>query len=1414
VIRAIACLYGIAQASALNGAPTQIHYEPLASAATSVPPNLMFILDDSGSMLRAFTPDYVKQNTRLCRDASDNGVELDECDHGDPSYSSPQFNFQWYNPAITYTPGYDPSLAAPAPGTDWNMTSYDTPARWAAVENDPYPSNNPSGSTNILVGNSDIVYCNTNSPGTAGLFNTAVCKEPIDHSITPPAEAAGTGVWRYPDPPRNDNNGLYSRQFTRTGTATNPVRPYFYTISQVTFCVNRNTNTPNSGSASYSKLNFGKGTTDPAELTNRCHVRRFNDGSINYQWPRFGRVPYSSTADTAALNVQSGTDNANNRWAGVSGFRKHVIVETVAGNNTLPDGYPSKSDAAVYSKRSDCGGGACNYTQEMTNYANWYAYYRTRILTMKTAAGKAFFKLDEKFRVGFITINPGDPVSSNQYLPLRTFDASHKADWYTKFYGQSISAFAGTPLREALSRVGRHFAGKTDRINDDMDFAADSLNPQGNPDSMIASCQQNFALLTTDGYWTTATSAYDGNANTGWEVDGATRMGDHDNDSALTPPPFYDGPNVQNTTAARSIGTLADVAMYYYKNDLRPQVLVAGKDIWANNVPQTEKDNAPHQHMTTFTLGLGLEGILGYQANYDSNPPPPGDYAQIADGSMNWPIPDSNGDDEKALDDLWHAAVNGRGKFFSARDPNSLSESLSEALTRMNSVVGAGAAAATSNLQPVAGDQWAFTAEYQTVGWHGDVKARTIDLGTGEVSKVHIWSAREKLDATTPSSRNILTYTTDTGNFPTRLKPFTWTGVGSTYPTDTPLTPAEQAYFNPSQLALSNGWNSGQAAAATAKSLVEFLRGDTSKEDSGTGAPTDLYRVREHILGDIVSAQPVYIKSPPFGYTDNGYLAYRTANLGRRGTVYVAANDGMLHAFETDPDGSPRVQTEGIGSPEVSDDEYTGTNDGGGERWAFIPSRVLRNMYRLAERDYTHRWYVDGTPIVEDICLTVTTGSGSLTSPEFTCPNASAWRAILVGGLNGGGRGYYALDVSDPLNPKALWEFNARDPSVTACAPTPADAVGATDDCDLGLSFGNPIMAKLPLGNANSGKWVAIVSSGYNNIPGVDGTATTTGGDGNGYLYVLDALTGRIIEKIQTCTGSTTTPCNFVKLNSYHPLQNEKVDNSPVRIYGTDILGGVWRIDLTQQLTPRVHLVASLKDPAGVAQPITTPPELYLPAGLDTISYSDPWLAPAAVFVGTGRYLGTADRASVQKQSLYAIKDIPGVTATLANARTGLQSRTFTAEANTTVEGQTVIARSMTDCSSDPFTASNGWYADFPPNAAGVANGERVNVDSRIVATTWVVASNIPEVNSCTAGGSSWLNFVDVNRGCAVQGTTYTSVKFSSSLIVGVSPIQIGDKIKTIVTTADNQQITTATPIGGGEFEGRRVQWRELLQGQ
>ena len=96
-----------------------------------------------------------------------------------------------------------------------------------------------------------------------------------------------------------------------------------------------------------------------------------------------------------------------------------------------------------------------NGTDERTNYANWFSYYRTRINMMKTGTGLAFSPLNSSYRVGFATMNNN---GGNQFVNLAAFDSNGKSAWYTKLYGASASS--KTPLLAALSNVGLMYANK------------------------------------------------------------------------------------------------------------------------------------------------------------------------------------------------------------------------------------------------------------------------------------------------------------------------------------------------------------------------------------------------------------------------------------------------------------------------------------------------------------------------------------------------------------------------------------------------------------------------------------------------------------------------------------------------------------------------------------------------------------------------------------------------------------------------------------------------------------------------------------------------------------------------------------------------------------------------------------------
>lgn len=1012
------------------------------------------------------------------------------------------------------------------------------------------------------------------------------------------------------------------------------------------------------------------------------------------------------------------------------------------------------------SERSDCSTeGYCTYEEEMTNFANWYAYYRTRMQMMKTATGRAFAPLPETYRIGFITINPGATVSSSRYLRIDDFTtgAGNQRDkWYGKLYAQTNNG--GTPLREALSRVGQLYAGK---------FGSGFLT-KGIPetdDPIQLSCQSNFAILSTDGYWNNEGGRDLSNKALG-DVDGV-----EDDNYSKSQDGVYDEEKASNT--------LSDAALYYYQTDLRPDI--------ENNVRQSTRDSAQHQHMTTFTLGLGLDGTLTYDRNYETQQS--GDFHDIRTGDRSWPIPVA--EQPSALDDLWHAAVSGRGKFFSASDPQELALGLQDTLTALQATPGAGAAAATSNLQPVSGDNFAFTAEYRTVEWSGDLKARTIDLSNGNVSSVVLWSARERLDQKAWNTRRIYTY--DAGDDSTggnRMKSFCWPGSTDAACADgSGLSAAEQAHFNPTLLIQYPSLTATQQEAMTGQKIVDYIRGDRANEMAGTSTITDLFRERTSALGDFVSAQPRYVRASDFSYADANYAAFRICTAGyggpaetqpacgagdfprfpkpRRGTVFAAANDGMLHAFETDVNNDPYYQTAGISTPETSDDTFTGDNAGNGEeRWAYIPSTVLPNLAKLAESPYTHRYFVDGSPQVGDIC-------------KGACATVADWRTILVGGLNAGGRGYYALDITNPESPKALWEFTVS----STCLSDAQAASGLYDaDCHLGYTYGNPLITK----RKADGKWLVIVASGHNNF---------NPGDGKGYLYVLDAYTGKILKRIGTGAGSAGTasdhadanPAGLAKINGW--ADNSAVNNTTLAVYGGDLLGNLWKFELDDERSGYLTAIklATLTDAGGAAQPVTTRPELAYVNGY------------RAVYVATGKYLGLDDPGSTAQQTVYAIRDdLSGAT---VDARTETVARTLGS-------GSLPATRRVTDNNGISWAAQKGWRVDLPDT------GERVNVDPLLQLGTLTVASNVPNVDVCTSGGYSYLNFFNIVDGgsITVVNTLLSSVKLADALVVGVNIIQLpGGVVKAIVTTAANQQLTKDNPTPAASFTGRRVSWRELL---
>ncbi|HET6789671.1 MAG TPA: PilC/PilY family type IV pilus protein, partial [Aquabacterium sp.] len=394
-----------------------------------------------------------------------------------------------------------------------------------------------------------------------------------------------------------------------------------------------------------------------------------------------------------------------------------------------------------------------------------------------------------------------------------------------------------------------------------------------------------------------------------------------------------------------------------YEDNLKKPFYSAAKGI-------DRLDHAFWQHLTTFTVGLGITGTK--------------DPALGAPPSGGWPAPVADG--ATAVDDLWHAAVNGRGKYLSASNPQEFQDALDETLNEIFASQTAPSGVAVSSFVITSGSK-KYVPSFSQPQWIGDITA--YDMSTGSTGGI-VCKASEQLPAA--NLRNI----------------FIWNGASAVEFNNTLSTDMRAAAL----------WN---LAADAPDSLINFLRGDRSLEGNGYRCRGDMpgttvCSVRKTgeenrgLLGDVVNSMPTLIK----GNVDLSYEFLPSSAAGRStyrsfvsskkkrsvGALFVGANDGMLHAFD---------------------------DSNGKEVFAFIPQAVMGNLARLADINYggttdevatnSHRYFVDGPMTESDAYL------------------GSTWTNVLVGSTGAGGKSVFALkmDTTTPTSLNAnsvMWEIN------------------------------------------------------------------------------------------------------------------------------------------------------------------------------------------------------------------------------------------------------------------------------------------------------------------------------------------------------------------------------------------------------
>ena len=598
----------------------------------------------------------------------------------------------------------------------------------------------------------------------------------------------------------------------------------------------------------------------------------------------------------------------------------------------------------------------------------------------------------------------------------------------------------------------------------------------------------------------------------------------------------------------------------------------------------------------------------------------------------------------------------------------------------------------------------AFQGGYDPIDWSGVLHAMALNVdGTNDGI---VWDAGTLLTSRSPASRTILSASKNA------------MGVvsGIAFEPSAPFD-AEQK--------LGLMWPEPKHSNDTLEARVDYLRGGRAGELDGS------LRARTSLLGAIVDAQAVYVGYPTGNYQDawpNGapeaasgaqsYASFLAQHAGREPFLYIAANDGMLHAFHAP---MPVCKRQDDSQLCVA---YDSGSNAGKEAWAFVPRAAYRNLGSLTHaQGFQFQPTVDATPVTRDVFF------------------GGQWHTLLVGGLRLGGRGIYALDVTDPTSASeaspertVLWEFDADAPAGTS------EAGNEYHPADLGYTYGQPAIARLA-----NGRWAVLVPNGYFadcSKPEKPLRCEDAAGipPGYGALFVLDAQTGAVIAELKTpvIDGVQAYGLSTPVLGDY---DNNQVDDVA---FAGDLAGNLWRFDLSSSRPSEWKVTLAYRPAEPGTQPITVMPRLM----------PDPATNRFIVVFGTGRYLANSDKANTTVQSIYGIRDKGDGPV----ARSSLVAQTLNEVTASDPAAGSAALRTLTS-HAVPMKAG-GWRIDLD-----VAVGERVISTPTALFSTNTVLFNTLIPNGDQPGGA--IMAIDAATGAARSivafgGASYAGARLES----------------------------------------------------
>ncbi|MCG6202384.1 pilus assembly protein [Psychromonas antarctica] len=558
--------------------------------------------------------------------------------------------------------------------------------------------------------------------------------------------------------------------------------------------------------------------------------------------------------------------------------------------------------------------------------------------------------------------------------------------------------------------------------------------------------------------------------------------------------------------------------------------------------------------------------------------------------------------------------------------------------------------------------------------------------------------------------------------------------------------------YTQDQLDLLLGGYTGSDPLNYLKEVVNYIRGDRDNETPPSNNPM---RVRDSVLGDVMHAAPYSVTASNGHPVDKEVLVF-------------GANDGMVHVLNVDD---------------------------GEELMAYIPSGVYDKLANLVSPTYTHQYSVDG----------------GITA--YTDENG---KTTLVGTLGLGGKGLYAIDVSNMTTPATSmikWEI------------TPDIA----DYSDLGFTAAAPTIVKL-----NNGEIGVIFANGYNSA---SGEAT---------IYIANLTDGSLIKKLTTGTTVADDPAGRANAMASPAVLHSNNDGKADYIYAGDLYGNMWVFDIKHKtdlnewknkktdgkpLFKATSPTRNATDTDYLSQPITTQPQLsYV---IDPVVAANSYVLVA---FGTGKYIEKSDDSATNQatQSFYVIKD-----------KLNTSNITRVRDSSTTQYSNLVAQQILKEENNKRHLTANvfdwddddGFYLDLV-NTKGDSTtagsntdneGERQATNSALVGNKIFFTTILPDndVTSCTPGGGSWYMALDLNTGTSLgsggkeadptipgdeakdTSEDTTNDNYDDKVAVGVNAVLDEKGVLHVVTCFDDGSCETHIYDDGSPILGR-ISWRQL----